>query len=75
MEDKMRLVNIDYFEVLSFHGKSLEFINGVQWILEEIDKQTIEESQYVAFPHTIGNITFYNRKELEDWVIAKQSKY
>lgn len=26
----------------------------------------------ITFPQTIGDITYYSRKELEDWVIAQQ---
>lgn len=35
----MRLINADVFEVVSFQGKSEEFTEGVQWILEQIDEQ------------------------------------
>lgn len=35
----MRLIDADVFEVVTLQDKSEEFCNGVQWILEQIDKQ------------------------------------
>lgn len=34
---EQRLVDANKFEVVSFQGKSEEFTDGVQWILEQID--------------------------------------
>ncbi len=33
------------------------------------------KDDYIIFPQTIGNITFYTKKELIDWVLTEQGKY
>ena len=30
---------------------------------------------WLALPHTIGNITFYSKEELIEWVVTAQEKY
>ena len=35
---EQRLIDASKFEVVSLQGKSEEFINGVTWMLEQIDK-------------------------------------
>lgn len=64
----MRLIDADALEVVDLQGKSEEFSDGVMWILEQIDKCKLSINDYIAFPHTIGNITFYSREELEEWI-------
>ena len=33
---------------------------------------TLDTDNMIIFPQTIGDITFYNREELFDWVINQQ---
>ena len=44
----MRLIDADQFGVVSFQGKSEEFIEGVKFMLEKIDEApTVERPQWI----------------------------
>ena len=44
-----RLVDISSFDVLDLTGRSEEFCNGVQWILEEIDKTEVSKEDFQKY--------------------------
>lgn len=45
-------------------------ISGCTKIISNSVKMYNNET--MTFPHTIGDVTYYSKKELEDWVIAQQ---
>lgn len=43
------------------------------WILSDNRVLPNVLDNWIALPHTIGNITFYDKEELIEWVVNQQS--
>lgn len=69
---------IDSFgeEYVTINATTREFHHyGYIEMLNEWAREEIIVNDAIDFPHTIGNITYRSRQELEEWVIKAQEKY
>lgn len=70
--------NIVHEQDFCFEPYEMEIIKSGIMAISEWEEQNkgcfghLHDEEILIFPHTIGNITYYNKEELIKWVEAQQ---